>query len=215
MTPFEAWHGRKPSVGHLRIFGCTTSVKIAGPNLSKLSDRSKKMVFIGYEIGTKGYRLCDPSTAKLMMSRDVVFAKNEPWSWDSIVDSAVQQPDSFIVEYEMSDQNLTTAGTAVEQQQHDADQVQQGPADDVDGVNDDVSSPNSQHTPEPAQAHNHGWATPPSQYSDSSTEGSVRFRTVTDLLDSTDEVLDYEYSGVCMLGADEPRDVEQALEEKY
>jgi hypothetical protein len=150
-----------------------------------------------------------------MMSRDVVFAKNEPWSWDSIVDSAVQQPDSFIVEYEMSDQNLTTAGTAVEQQQHDADQVQQGPADDVDGVNDDVSSPNSQHTPEPAQAHNHGWATPPSQYSDSSTEGSVRFRTVTDLLDSTDEVLDYEYSGVCMLGADEPRDVEQALEEKY
>jgi hypothetical protein len=215
MTPFEAWHGRKPSVGHLRIFGCTTSVKIAGPNLSKLSDRSKKMVFIGYEIGTKGYRLCDPSTAKLMMSRDVVFAKNEPWSWDSIVDSVVQQPDSFIVEYEMSDQNLTTAGTAVEQQQHDADQVQQGPADDVDGVNDDVSSPNSQHTPEPAQAHNHGWATPPSQYSDSSTEGSVRFRTVTDLLDSTDEVLDYEYSGVCMLGADEPRDVEQALEEKY
>jgi hypothetical protein len=37
---------------------------------------------------------------------------------------------------------------------------------------------------------------------------------VTDLLDSTDEVLDYEYNGVCMLAADEPRDVEQALEEK-
>jgi hypothetical protein len=28
--------------------------------------------------------------------------------------------------------------------------VQQGPADDVDGVNDDVPTPNSQHTPEPA-----------------------------------------------------------------
>jgi hypothetical protein len=38
---------------------------------------------------------------------------------------------------------------------------------------------------------------------------------VTDLLDSTNKVLDYEYSGVCMLAADEPRDVEQALEEKY
>jgi hypothetical protein len=90
MTPFEAWHGRKPSVGHLRIFGCTASVKIAGPNLSKLSDRSKKMVFIDYEIGTKGYRFYDPSTAKLVVSKDVVFAENEPWSWDSTVDSAMQ-----------------------------------------------------------------------------------------------------------------------------
>jgi hypothetical protein len=70
------------------------------------------MVFIGYEIGTKGYRFYDPSTAKLVVSRDVVFAKNEPWSWDNTVDSAVQQPDNFIVEYEMSDQNPTTASTA-------------------------------------------------------------------------------------------------------
>ena len=34
-----------------------------------------------------------------------------------------------------------------------------------------------------------------------------------DLLDSTDVIIDFEYSGVCMLAADEPANVEQALEE--
>lgn len=172
------------------------------------------MVFIGYETGTKGYRFYDHSTTKLVVSREVMFAENEPWSWDSTVDSADQQPDSFSVEYELSDQNPTTAGATTEQQQHDPDQVQQGLADEADGENDDIPSPNSQYSPEPAQAHNHGWATPPSQNSDSSAEGPVRFRTISDFHDSTDEVLDYEYSGVSMLVADEPRNVEQAPQEK-
>ena len=22
ITPYEAWHGKKPSIGHLRVFGC-------------------------------------------------------------------------------------------------------------------------------------------------------------------------------------------------
>lgn len=55
-TPFEAWHGKEPRVSHLRTFGCVAHVKAAGPGLQKLSDRSKKMVFIGYESGSKGYR---------------------------------------------------------------------------------------------------------------------------------------------------------------
>jgi hypothetical protein len=92
MTPFEVWYGRKPSVGHLKIFGCTASVKTAGPNLSKLADRSKKMVFIGYETGTKGYRFYDPAAARLVVSRDVVFVENEPWSWEvQIVSQTISQ----------------------------------------------------------------------------------------------------------------------------
>jgi hypothetical protein len=35
-------------------------VKIVGLGINKLSDRSKRMVFLGYEPGTKGYRLCEP-----------------------------------------------------------------------------------------------------------------------------------------------------------
>ena len=39
--------------------------------MKKLSDRSQKMVFIGYEEGTKGYRLLDPVSKTLHVSRDV------------------------------------------------------------------------------------------------------------------------------------------------
>jgi hypothetical protein len=49
-TPFEAWHGKKPSVIHLRIFGCVAHVMLVGPGLNKLADRSSKMVFIGFRL---------------------------------------------------------------------------------------------------------------------------------------------------------------------
>jgi hypothetical protein len=44
-------------VEHLRVFGCVGLVKNVGPGVKKLSDRSTKMVFLGYEEGTKGYRM--------------------------------------------------------------------------------------------------------------------------------------------------------------
>jgi len=72
-TPFEAWHGRKPDVSFLRTFGCVGHVKKMKPNLSKLEDRSTPMVFLGYERGSKAYRLYDPRDRRVVVSRDVVF----------------------------------------------------------------------------------------------------------------------------------------------
>jgi len=80
-TPFEAWHNRKPKVHHLRTFDYIAYVKTVGPGISKLSDRSTKMVFVGYETGTKGYRVCDPVTKKLQISRDVIFEESKGWNW--------------------------------------------------------------------------------------------------------------------------------------
>lgn len=66
MTPYEAWCGRKPSVEHLRTFGCITHVKTVSGHASKLADRSTPMIFIGYEASSKGhskaYRVYDPAT---------------------------------------------------------------------------------------------------------------------------------------------------------
>ena len=44
-TPFEAWYGRKPSVRHLRTFGCMAFAKRTGPGINKLADRSTPGVF--------------------------------------------------------------------------------------------------------------------------------------------------------------------------
>jgi hypothetical protein len=60
-TPYEAWHGRKPVVSHLRVFGCLAFSKELGP-IGKLNDRNTPGVFIGYAEGSKAYRILDPGT---------------------------------------------------------------------------------------------------------------------------------------------------------
>ena len=81
-TPFEAWHGGKPNVSFLRTFGYVGHVKNTKPHLGKLEDRSTPMVLLGYEEGTKVYRLYDPKGGKLVISRDVVFDEMAVWDWE-------------------------------------------------------------------------------------------------------------------------------------
>lgn len=54
---YEAWHKRKLNVHHLRIFGCVAHVKTVNPHISKLAGCNTLVVFIGYEIGSKAYRV--------------------------------------------------------------------------------------------------------------------------------------------------------------
>lgn len=53
MTPFEGWTGRKPYLGHLKIFGCRANVRPAEPHLKKLDDRSTPMVYFGVKDGSE------------------------------------------------------------------------------------------------------------------------------------------------------------------
>lgn len=75
------------------------------------------------------------------------------------------------------------------------------------------TTPSPQHSSGTVQAQNHGLQTPQSQGSENSDQGPVRYRSLNDLFDSTEEIHDYEYSGLCMLAADEPNGVYEALEE--
>jgi hypothetical protein len=69
-TSYEAWHGRKPAVSHLRVFGCLTFGKELG-HIGKLDDRSTPGVFIGYVDSSKAYRILDPGTQRVHMTRNV------------------------------------------------------------------------------------------------------------------------------------------------
>jgi hypothetical protein len=69
---YEAWHGRNSAVSHLRVFGCLTFAKELG-HIGKLNNRSTLGVFIGYAEGLKAYRILDPGTQCVRMTRDVVF----------------------------------------------------------------------------------------------------------------------------------------------
>src|SRR4051812_28392977 len=97
MTPYEAWHGKKPNVRFLRIFGCVGHVKDTRPHLPKLDDRSTPMVFIGYETGSKAYRMYDPVSKRLHVSRDVIFDEEARWNWEAPGEAPASS--SFTVEY--------------------------------------------------------------------------------------------------------------------
>ena len=77
MTPYEAWTGAKPTVKHLRVFGCDAFVHIPKDERHKLDSKSKKCILLGYGEHTKGYRLYDPERRRVLYSRDVKFNENE------------------------------------------------------------------------------------------------------------------------------------------
>ncbi|KAA0050234.1 putative copia-type polyprotein [Cucumis melo var. makuwa] len=81
-TPQQAWTGRKPYIGHLRVFGCMAYAHIPDQKRSKLDDKSEKYVFVGYDASSKGYKLYNLVTKKTIVSRDVVFDEEASWNWN-------------------------------------------------------------------------------------------------------------------------------------
>ena len=77
MTPFESFHGKKPYVGRLRVFGCVCYAHIAKDKRKKLDVVARRSVLIGYGTEVKGYRLYDPDREKVFFSRDVKFNESE------------------------------------------------------------------------------------------------------------------------------------------
>ena len=83
VTPYEAWYGQKPDVSFLRTFGSIVHVKDTRPGLKKMDDRSRKMIFVGYPAGTKGYRAYDPISGRVVITRDAVFDESARWDWNT------------------------------------------------------------------------------------------------------------------------------------
>uniref|UniRef100_A0A251RQU6 Putative ribonuclease H-like domain, Reverse transcriptase, RNA-dependent DNA polymerase n=1 Tax=Helianthus annuus TaxID=4232 RepID=A0A251RQU6_HELAN len=78
-TPYEAWNGRKPNVDHLRVFGSLAYAHIPKQHRSKLNEKTEKTIFVGYSEQSKGYKLYNPHTNKIVISRDVVFDESKQW----------------------------------------------------------------------------------------------------------------------------------------
>ena len=73
-TPHELWtDGHVPDVSYFRVFGCKAYVHTPNDKCKKLDPRSVEMLLIGYEPGSKGYRLWNPLTRSITLSRDVTF----------------------------------------------------------------------------------------------------------------------------------------------
>lgn len=95
ITPYEAWFERKPSIDYLRIFGCVAYMKVLAAHTKKLDERSKRLVHIGREPGTKAYRLFDPISGSVHISRDVTFDERKGWAWEIDTNTASNMTEMF------------------------------------------------------------------------------------------------------------------------
>ncbi|GBP89745.1 Retrovirus-related Pol polyprotein from transposon TNT 1-94 [Eumeta japonica] len=84
MTPF-----RSGQVGidlaHVRIFGYKAMVHVPKIQKQKLDKKAKNLILVGYPYNVKGYKLYNPKTRKITMSRDVIIIEKENSSSAQIV----------------------------------------------------------------------------------------------------------------------------------
>ena len=59
------------------MFGCRAFVHVLKDERSKLDNKTKQCIFLGYSNEEFGYRLWDSATKKIIKSRDVVFFKDQ------------------------------------------------------------------------------------------------------------------------------------------
>ncbi|RVW43648.1 Retrovirus-related Pol polyprotein from transposon TNT 1-94 [Vitis vinifera] len=73
-TPFELLKGWKPSLRHMRVWGCSSEVRIYNPQQKKLDPRTISRYFIGYAEKSKGYIFYCPShSTRIVESRNAKF----------------------------------------------------------------------------------------------------------------------------------------------
>ncbi|GJT98735.1 putative RNA-directed DNA polymerase [Tanacetum coccineum] len=199
-TPYEMWTGRKPHVGHLRVFGCVAHMRVAKGHLKKLDERSMRLVHLGVEKGTKAYRLLDPNTGKIYVSRDVVFEEPQAWMWENSTKIKETPGMSFTVEgfnldelyIDEDESELRTPQQGVGSPQSDSNWTENSQPIDSQPI-DSHSSPqsipvNPPGTPQSPLTPNSSIAS--SSTASSSTGGGApkRYRLLTDLYDETEEI---------------------------
>lgn len=91
-TPFEAWYGYKPLLKNIKIFGCLCFTYVPQIKRDKLDKKAEPGIFVGYSSTSKAYRVFQPHTRKILISRDVHFMEDEQWSWNSAEKKLVADP---------------------------------------------------------------------------------------------------------------------------
>ncbi|CAL1402003.1 unnamed protein product [Linum trigynum] len=71
--PYYALYSHHPDYSRLRIFGCLCFVLLPKRELTKLSSKTARYVFLGYSDVHKGYLCFDPVLQRMLMAATVVF----------------------------------------------------------------------------------------------------------------------------------------------
>ncbi|KAL0366990.1 UNVERIFIED_CONTAM: hypothetical protein Sradi_3589100 [Sesamum radiatum] len=77
-TPFKLFKGWKPSLRHVRIWGCPSEVRVYNPKEKKLDPRTISGYFVGYTERSKGYKFyCPSNSTRIVESRNAKFFEDD------------------------------------------------------------------------------------------------------------------------------------------
>jgi len=74
ISPYQAYYNCKPDLSNIRVFGCKVFAKKIG-HLKKLDLRSRLGTFIGFQDGTKDWKILTEDTKRITTSKDCIFVE--------------------------------------------------------------------------------------------------------------------------------------------
>jgi hypothetical protein len=77
LTPFEAYTGNKPSISHVRIFGCKAFAHVPHEKCQKLNAKTIECTHLGYSEHKRAYILLHRPSGRIFESRDVHFDEGD------------------------------------------------------------------------------------------------------------------------------------------
>nr|GFB30023.1 retrovirus-related Pol polyprotein from transposon TNT 1-94 [Tanacetum cinerariifolium] len=77
-TPYELLHGRLPSIGFMRPFGCPVTILNTLDPLGKFQGKVDKGFLVGYSICSKAFRVFNSRTRIVQETLHVNFMENKP-----------------------------------------------------------------------------------------------------------------------------------------
>lgn len=102
-TPLELMYGTKPDYNNIYQFGCDVYVMVPKEKRKKLDDKAVKRTYIGFDENSKGFRVTDPRTQRIVVTRDIVFLKNSPLKKDDSLTFNISEELNGISETEKFD----------------------------------------------------------------------------------------------------------------
>jgi len=95
------------------VFGSICYKHVPDYRRKKLEDKSEAMILVGYH-NTGAYRLLDPHSKKITISRSVKMLEEEHWDWNSN-ECSVFEKHVIIEDYKESDELITNEEAIVEE----------------------------------------------------------------------------------------------------
>nr|GEY86422.1 zinc finger, CCHC-type [Tanacetum cinerariifolium] len=193
--------------------------KVPSQRLTKLDDRSSRMIYLGNEQGSKAYRLFDPTTQKICVRRDVKFKENETWDWKEYISEHINDESKWT---DFKIENLEVTSDHHNQETQPIKEDNEFPNNDDDGyASPTISYPlhsQTPHTPSTRSSQVNYQVTPntSTQSIYQSDSGSISttnshshfdhtslrgYRTLNDLYENTEELL---------LAENEPKNYKEA-----